>query len=83
MITYNSFSVSSMKKRTLFVRKLLNILGYELEESVKEDKKYKKALKSYQISKGFAGNCVIDIKTFESLLDDCPESNHIWKELKK
>ncbi len=82
MITYSHFSVSPMKKRILFIKKVLNTLGYNLEESVKEDKQYKKALKHYQISKGYAGNCMIDNKTFESLLHDCSNLDKIWNNLK-
>lgn len=83
MVTYNNFLISPIKKRVIFVKKILNYLGYNLEDSFKEDKSYKKALKNYQISKGITANCVIDIKTFENLIKDCPNSNAIWKELKK
>lgn len=82
MLTYSHFSISPIKKRTLFVKKVLNTLGYNLEESVKEDKKYKKALKQYQINKGYAGNCIVDNKTFKDLLQDCPNYNNIWNGLK-
>ena len=81
MVTFERFSVSPIIVRVLFIKKLINMLNYNLEETFKEDKSYKKALKHYQISKGFAGNCVIDIKTFTSFVNDVPNYNKIWKDM--
>lgn len=83
MLTYEKFSISPMKVRVLFVKKLLNTLNYNLDETFIEDKAYKKALKKYQMSKGLAGNCSLDIKTFNLLKDDIPCFNTIWNNIKR
>lgn len=83
MLTYEKFSVSPMKVRVLFVKKLLNALSYNLDETFIEDKKYKRALKKYQTSKGLTGNCSLDIKTFNLLKDDIPDFDTIWNNIKR
>lgn len=82
MVTFERFSVSPIKVRVLFVKHLLNQLNYDLDETYIEDKQYKKALKQYQTSKGITGNCVVDIKTFKSLITDVPSYNTIWKNMR-
>lgn len=78
MITYEKFSVSPMKVRTLFVKKLLNKMNYNLKEDFYEDKQYKKALKHYQVSNGFAGNCIISHDVFYHLINNVHDANSIW-----
>lgn len=81
-MNYFSFSVAPVKVRILFIKKLLNKLGYNLYESFKEDKQYKKALKDYQVKNGFGGNCIVSENVFKSFIEDVPESIDIWKSMK-
>lgn len=82
MITYKKFSISPMKVRILFIKKLLNHLGYNLNENFLEDKDYKKALKHYQTNNGFTGNCIINEDTFQLFINNVPDANKIWNEIK-
>ena len=81
-LTYEKFTTLPMKVRILYVKKLLNELGYNLEESFKDDKHYKKALRKFQINNGYAGNCIIDINTFYSLIEQVKNYYDIWMSLK-
>lgn len=81
-LTYEKFATLPMKVRILYVKKLLNELGYNLEESFKDDKQYKKALRKFQINNGYAGNCMIDINTFYSLIKQVKNYYDIWMSLK-
>lgn len=81
MLTFEKFSVSPIKVRVLFTKKLLNYLGYNLDENFIEDKKYKKALKDYQIKHGFVGNCVVSKDVFKSFKNEIPNIQQIWKNL--
>lgn len=83
MLTYEKFSISPMKVRVLFVKKLLNTLNYNLDETFTEDKHYKKALRKYQIDNGLAGNCMLDIKIYNLLKNDVPEFDTIWNNMKR
>ena len=80
-LTYEKFSTQPMKVRILYVKKLLNALGYNLEESFKDDKCYKKALRKFQIDNGYAGNCMIDINTFYSLIEQVKNYDNLWNSL--
>ena len=51
MLTYEKFSTAPVKVRILFVKKLLNKLGFNLEETFIDDKHYKKALKKSGLPK--------------------------------
>lgn len=81
-MNYFSFSVAPVKVRILFIKKLLNKLGYNLDESFKEDKQYKKALKDYQVKNGYGGNCIVSENVFKSFIEDVPEAIDIWKSMK-
>lgn len=82
MLTFEKFSVSPIKVRTLFIKKLLNELGYNLDENFLEDKKYKKSLRKYQIDNGFAGNCVISNDVFYSFMNNVSNAQLIWNNMK-
>ena len=80
-ITYEKFSVAPIKIRVLLIKKLLNNIGYKLEETYKEDKPYKKALKDYQEQNGFIGNCIINNSVFASFIKNIPQIDSIWNEV--
>lgn len=82
MLTYEKFLISPIKVRTLFIKKLLNELDYNLEETFIEDKPYKKALKDYQSNHDFVSNCVITSDVFYSLLENAKSAITIWEKLK-
>lgn len=82
MITFEKFSTLPIKVRVLFIKKLLNELGYNLEENFHEDKQYKKALKKYQESNNFSGNCIISHDVFNTITTQVSNHNDIWKSIK-
>lgn len=82
MITFNEFSVAPIKVRILYIKKLLNVLGYNLEETFYDDKYYKKALKKFQIENNFTGNCVVTSDVFNVFINKIPEANKIWKDMR-
>ena len=82
MLTYEKFSSSPMKVRILYVKKLLNKLGFNLEETFIDDKYYKKALKKFQSNNGFGENCVVSKDVFYCLIEQVKEFNNIWKNMK-
>lgn len=82
MLTYEKFSTAPVKVRTLYVKKLLNTLGYNLEETFSEDKLYKKALKEFQSNNGFSKNCVVSKEVFYCLIDQISNHYTIWQDMK-
>ena len=82
MLTYEKFSTNPMKVRTLYVKKLLNKIGYNLEETFIEDKDYKKALKKFQSNNGFGENCVVSKDVFYCLIKHVEDFDNIWKNMK-
>jgi hypothetical protein len=82
MLTYEKFSTSPMKVRILYVKKLLNKIGYNLEETFIEDKGYKKALKKFQSNNGFGENCVVSKDVFCCLIEQVEDFDNIWKNMK-
>ena len=82
MITFEKFSIAPVKVRILYIKKLLNELGYNLEENFHEDKHYKKSLKEFQIKNNLTGNCVITNDVFNLLLNKIPNANKIWKNMR-
>lgn len=82
MVTYEKFSVAPVKVRILYVKKLLNALGYDLEETFIDDKYYKKALKKFQSNNGFGENCVVSKDVFYCLIKQVENFNIIWKNMK-
>ena len=42
MLSFHKFSMAPLKVRILYIKKLLNVLGYNLEETFYDDKHYKK-----------------------------------------
>lgn len=82
MITFDKFSISPMKVRILYIKKLLNKLNYNVDETFYDDKQYKKALKKFQIENNFTGNCVITSDVFDVFLNKVPEANKIWNDMR-
>ncbi len=82
MITFDKFSIAPMKVRILYIKKLLNVLGYNLEETFYDDKYYKRALKKFQIENNFTGNCVVTSDVFDVFINKIPEANKIWKDMR-
>lgn len=82
MLTYEKFSTAPVKVRILYVKKLLNIVGFNLEETFAEDKYYKKALKKFQSDNDFGANCVVSKDVFYCLIGQVPNHERIWKNLK-
>ena len=82
MVTYEKFSTSPVKVRTLYVKRLLNSIGFSLEETFSEDKYYKKALKTFQSNNGFGANCVVSKDVFYCLIGQVKNYNDIWKNMK-
>lgn len=82
MITYEKFSTVPVKVRTLYIKKLLNELGYNLIENFNEDKYYKRALKQFQKENCFGENCVVSKDVFYCLIDQVDNHDVIWKNLK-
>lgn len=82
MITFEKFSILPVKVRTLFIKKLLNNLGYNIQETFKEDKEYKKALRDFQVKNNFAPNCVVSKDVYLFIIDKVHNYKEIYKELK-
>lgn len=82
MFNYEKFSTAPIKVRVLYVKKLLNNLGYNLEENFIEDKKYKTALKKFQADNNFGTNCIISKEVFYCLISQVKDYQLIWKNLK-
>lgn len=82
MPTYEKFSTAPVKVRTIYVKKLLNNLGFNLEETFIEDKQYKKALKQFQADNGFGENCIVSKDVFYCLIKKVDNYKIIWKNLK-
>lgn len=82
MLTYEKFSTTPVKVRVLYVKKLLNALGFNLEETFSEDKYYKKALKKFQSNNGFGENCVVSKDVFTCLIEQVEDYEIIWKNMK-
>ena len=82
MLTYEKFSTAPVKVRILYVKKLLNALGFNLNESFSEDKYYKKALKKFQSDNDFSENCVVSKDVFYCLIEQVNNHEKIWKNLK-
>ena len=82
MLTYEKFSTAPVKVRTLYIKKLLNVLGYNLEETFSEDKSYKTALKEFQSNNGFSKNCVVSKEVFIVLINQISNHYSIWLETK-
>ena len=81
-MTYEKFSIAPVKLRILYIKHLLNELGYNVSLNFLEDKEYKKALKDYQTKNNFIPNCVISNAVFYSFMDKIPTAKAIWKSLK-
>lgn len=82
MINFHRFSISPVKVRILYIKKLLNEIGYNLEENIYDDKLYKKSLKKFQIENNFVGNCTITPDVFNALLRKVPNANKIWESMR-
>ena len=82
MLTYEKFSMAPIKVRVLYMKKLLNTLGYNLAETFSEDKQYKKALKKFQSINGFGENCVVSKDVFYCLIEQVKDHKIIWKNMK-
>ena len=82
MLTYEKFSTAPVKVRTLFTKKLLNKLGFNLEENFTEDKYYKRALKKFQSNNGFGENCIVSKDVFYCLIEQVEDFDIIWKNMK-
>ena len=82
MLSFHKFSMAPLKVRILYIKKLLNVLGYNLEETFYDDKHYKKALKKFQIENNFIGNSIITSDIFDTFLNKIPEANKIWKDMR-
>ena len=82
MLTYEKFSTAPVKVRILYVKKLLNSLGFNLDETFIDDKYYKKALKKFQANNGFSENCVVSKDVFHCLIKQVNDYKMIWKNLK-
>ena len=82
-LTFERFLIAPVKVRTLFIKKLLNELGYDINETIYDDKQYKKALKQFQIKNNFIGNCVITNDLFLVLINNVTNYNEIWKKLNR
>lgn len=82
-LTFEKFSVAPVKVRTLYIKRLLNKLGYNVPVNVQIDKLYKKALKRFQIENGFIGNCVITEDVFSNLISQVENHNEIWSNLNR
>ena len=78
-LTYQKFLSLPVKQRIIFTKKLLNELGFELIENHIDDKVFKKALKSFQESNNFCGNCVVSNDVFYSLISKVPNHSVLWK----
>ena len=82
MLTFEKFSMVPVKIRVLYVKKLLNTLGYNLSETFSEDKYYKKALKKFQSENDFSANCVVSKDVFNCLIKQVENFEIIWKNMK-
>lgn len=82
-LSFEKFMVSPVKVRILFIKKLLNELGYNIAETIYDDKQYKKALKQFQIKNNFIGNCVITNDLFLTLTNEVKNYNEIWNKLNR
>lgn len=82
MITFEKFSILPVKVRVLYIKKLLNTLGYNVQESFKEDKEYKKALRDFQVKNNFAPNCMISKEIYLFIINQVPNHKQIYNELK-
>ena len=82
MLTYEKFLSAPVKVRILYVKKLLNELEFNLEETFIDDKYYKKALKKFQSNNGFSENCVVSKDVFYCLIEQAKNFNVIWKTMK-
>ena len=67
MFNFEKFSMAPVKIRVLYVKKLLNTLGFNLNETFLEDKYYKKALKKFQRDNDFNENCIVNKDIFKCL----------------
>ena len=84
MLTFEKFSISPMKIRVLFTKIILNnIQNASLDENYLEDKRYKKALKLFQIYNNLGENCMLTRGTFDALISNFPTYNELWNDLKK
>lgn len=83
MLTYEKFSIAPVKVRVLYIKKLLNKLEFNLDETFNEDKYYKKALKKFQSNNGFGENCVVSKDVFYCLINKVNNYDKIWNEVKK
>ena len=82
MLTFEKFSTAPVKVRVLYIKKLLNVLGFNLDETFAEDKYYKKALKKFQSDHNFSENCVVSKDIFYCLVGQVKNHESIWKNLK-
>ena len=82
MLNFEKFSTAPVKIRVLYTKKLLNAIGFNIDETFSEDKNYKKALKQFQADNGFGENCVISKDVFNSLIKNVKNYENIWKNMK-
>lgn len=82
MVTFEKFSILPVKVRVLYIKKLLNILGYNIQETLKEDKEYKKALRDFQVKNNFIPNCIISKEIYLFIINKVPNHKEIYKELR-
>ena len=83
MLSYEKFSMAPVKVRILYIKKLLNELGYNINENFKDDKQYKKALINFQKNNNFAGNCIISESVFYTFKNKVKDADKIWKSIIK
>lgn len=82
MITFEKFSILPVKVRILYIKKLLNNLGYNIQETFKEDKEYKKALRDFQLKNNFTPNCMISKEIYLFMISKVPNYKELYNELK-
>ena len=82
MIKFQKLYIEKMKIKNIYIKKLLNVLGYNLDETFYDDKQYKRALKKFQLNNNFTGNCVVTEDVFNAFLNKIPEANKIWKDMR-
>ena len=82
MLTFEKFSIAPVKIRVLYIKKLLNTLGFNLNETFLEDKHYKKSLKRFQHDNNFSENCIVNKDVFNCLIKHVKDYEIIWKNMK-
>lgn len=69
-LDYERYESYPVKVRLTWIQKILNKLNYSVDINGQRDKKFVKALKSFQKSHGLSDNAVINRELFIALLDN-------------